>query len=595
MEKASLSLKKQGWNVSLDKIKEGFLKDEENGTDEEKMFLKDPERWILNQNIKCVTSPCLPDGITTGKVSQLSTPLVLQIKKIELISAPTYNQESEVAPRMLKLTLTDGKFSCFAIEFESLPKISLKTPPGTKVCLVGTVRLSSGIILLDSKNIQILGGEVPELIEEWKIQQLLLNHVRATDKDGPPPWVPFGHKIPQLNIDSKKDEKSLQEEEKVVRDEEFLSQRKDAIAAVASASGVHKVIKGSGRQMEIQQPERRGRGRGRRERTPREDMQSSRPRDSIRLFEFLEPRIGAEEEEVEEEIPEDEAVMEGANQQSWERDGIYRPRRESDREDSYQERRGSSRGRRGSYQDRSDYREPRGSSHQRSREGSWRDDRPPQHRDRRESHRGRGGYREDSHQDAPRRGDYRGREGGGGRGNDRRGSSRGNRGYRDIEDSHIDRQQFSRSGGRRDDAGYSRNIYSSRYSPEEKLVNDFAAWPGLNETKDSIPSASASRSQTEVSVAPSKPQEQWAIDDYCLAKWENTDNFYPAIVQQLLPQRKSVTVMFVETGAIRIVETKQLRRDPQDVGSSGQQGNTNSRRGQSQSTRIYTPRNRGRY
>jgi len=48
----------------------------------------------------------------------------------------------------------------------------MKTPPGTKVCLVGTVRLSSGIILLDSKNIQILGGEVPELIEEWKIQQV---------------------------------------------------------------------------------------------------------------------------------------------------------------------------------------------------------------------------------------------------------------------------------------------------------------------------------------------------------------------------------------------------------------------------------------
>ena len=35
-------------NVSLDKIKEGFLKDEENGTDEEKMFLKDPEVFIYN-------------------------------------------------------------------------------------------------------------------------------------------------------------------------------------------------------------------------------------------------------------------------------------------------------------------------------------------------------------------------------------------------------------------------------------------------------------------------------------------------------------------------------------------------------------------
>jgi hypothetical protein len=51
----------------------------------------------------------------------------LQIKKIELISAPTYNQESETAPRMLKLTLTDGKISCLAIEFESLPKIRLLT------------------------------------------------------------------------------------------------------------------------------------------------------------------------------------------------------------------------------------------------------------------------------------------------------------------------------------------------------------------------------------------------------------------------------------------------------------------------------------
>lgn len=49
--------------------------------------------------------------------------MVLQIKKIELISAPSYNPESEAAPRMLKLTLTDGKTICFAIEFESIPKI----------------------------------------------------------------------------------------------------------------------------------------------------------------------------------------------------------------------------------------------------------------------------------------------------------------------------------------------------------------------------------------------------------------------------------------------------------------------------------------
>ena len=78
----------------------------------------------------------------------------------------------------------------------------------------------------------------------------MLNHVRADDKDGgPPPWVPFGKKIQPLDIDMKDDEKSLKEKEKVIKDEEFLSQRKDAIAAVAASSGVQKVIKGSGRQV----------------------------------------------------------------------------------------------------------------------------------------------------------------------------------------------------------------------------------------------------------------------------------------------------------------------------------------------------------
>ena len=78
----------------------------------------------------------------------------------------------------------------------------------------------------------------------------MLNHVRADDKDGgPPPWVPFGKKIQPLDIDMKDDEKSLKEKEKVIKDEEFLSQRKDAIAAVAATSGVQKVIKGSGRQV----------------------------------------------------------------------------------------------------------------------------------------------------------------------------------------------------------------------------------------------------------------------------------------------------------------------------------------------------------
>jgi tudor domain-containing protein 3 len=78
---------------------------------------------------------------------------------------------------------------------------------------------------------------------------LLLGHVRSQDQDGPPPWVPFGRRIQPLNIVDGQDKKTLEEKEKVVKDEEFLSQRQDAIAAAADASGVTKVIKGSGRQV----------------------------------------------------------------------------------------------------------------------------------------------------------------------------------------------------------------------------------------------------------------------------------------------------------------------------------------------------------
>ena len=55
------------------------------------------------------------------------------------------------------------------------------------------------------------------------------------------------------------------------------------------------------------------------------------------------------------------------------------------------------------------------------------------------------------------------------------------------------------------------------------MIDNFAAWPGLSDSNDPTPAASSSRTQAQVSAAP-KAQDQWAIDDFCLAKWENTDN-----------------------------------------------------------------------
>jgi hypothetical protein len=98
--------------------------------------------------LKNVAIPSLPDGVNSGKVAQviinpfdfyirlyksnfadfllhfqISTPIVLQIKAVEIISAPKQNVDSEAAPRMLKVALSDGKTICYGIEFEHISKI----------------------------------------------------------------------------------------------------------------------------------------------------------------------------------------------------------------------------------------------------------------------------------------------------------------------------------------------------------------------------------------------------------------------------------------------------------------------------------------
>ncbi|VTJ88732.1 Hypothetical predicted protein, partial [Marmota monax] len=53
----------------------------------------------------------------------LEGPCVLQIQKILNIAAPKDNEESQAAPRMLRLQMTDGHTSCIAVEFSYMPKI----------------------------------------------------------------------------------------------------------------------------------------------------------------------------------------------------------------------------------------------------------------------------------------------------------------------------------------------------------------------------------------------------------------------------------------------------------------------------------------
>lgn len=57
-------------------------------------------------------------GSGNGDINQGN--IVLQIQKIRNVAAPKGNEESRAAPRMLKLSLTDGKNNFQALEVEHI-------------------------------------------------------------------------------------------------------------------------------------------------------------------------------------------------------------------------------------------------------------------------------------------------------------------------------------------------------------------------------------------------------------------------------------------------------------------------------------------
>ncbi|KAM5311533.1 tudor domain-containing protein 3 isoform 2-T2 [Glossophaga mutica] len=197
----------------------------------------------LNTDLRTIGKKFLPSDINGGKVEKLEGPCVLQIQKIRNVAAPKDNEESQAAPRMLRLQMTDGHISCTAVEYSYMSKISLNTPPGTKVKLSGTVDIKNGFLLLNDSNTTVLGGEVEHLIEKWELQRSLSKHNRSNigTEGGPPPFVPFGQKcVSHVQMDSRELDrrKTLQVTMPVKPandNDEFEKQRTAAIAEVAKS------------------------------------------------------------------------------------------------------------------------------------------------------------------------------------------------------------------------------------------------------------------------------------------------------------------------------------------------------------------------
>ena len=53
------------------------------------------------------------------------------------------------------------------------PQISLNTPPGTKVQLLGRIPVRQGYLQVGPNNVKVLGGSVLKLVEKWEANRLV--------------------------------------------------------------------------------------------------------------------------------------------------------------------------------------------------------------------------------------------------------------------------------------------------------------------------------------------------------------------------------------------------------------------------------------
>lgn len=194
MNRITENLEKVGWHLKPSAvdivIREIEEEEEADARLNERELEKRVRAELLDTDLSTTGARHLPDAQALLHLRTLQTPCVLQLAAIK--DASQSNQSlGSTSGRLLHLRLTDGHSFLTAIEYKPVPALSTDVPPGTKVTLLGSVTVHSGIVLLDQNSIRIEGGHVAALHEAWLMQRKysgVLSRSSTDGASGPPPF-----------------------------------------------------------------------------------------------------------------------------------------------------------------------------------------------------------------------------------------------------------------------------------------------------------------------------------------------------------------------------------------------------------------------
>lgn len=160
------------------------------------------EQWLL-LDLRQVEVPCLPPRLQDHKklifngnycvqvmcIVDISKPKHLQLSKIRnanlLTNILDVDKDSANTRRMLQLSLTDGVQEIDAIEYELVPSLNMNLAPGTKIRLIGPLTVRRGKIMLENRNVKVLGGEVEEILVSNATENILARALGFPENPNP--------------------------------------------------------------------------------------------------------------------------------------------------------------------------------------------------------------------------------------------------------------------------------------------------------------------------------------------------------------------------------------------------------------------------